>query len=330
MRAPRRWTAWSVFAVLAVLVAVAPFLVYPIFAMKLLCFALFALAFNLLLGYSGLLSFGHAAYFGLASYVAAYSAKQWGMTPELAILAGAAAGGALGLLFGAIAIRRQGIYFSMITLALAQMVYFISVQWTAVTGGDDGIQDVPRGRLLGLIPLDNDITLYFFVGVVFLAGFALIVRIINSPFGQVLEAIRDNEPRAISLGYRVNRYKLALFTLSAFLAGMAGALKAIVFQVASLTDVNWATSGEVVLMTLVGGMGTVTGPIAGAAVMIAIESYLSVMGGWITVLQGAIFVACVLAFREGIVGSFKQLLATRRLRRQGEQHQLLGSIPDEK
>jgi branched-chain amino acid transport system permease protein len=330
MRAPRRWTAWSVFAVLAVLVAVAPFLVYPIFAMKLLCFALFALAFNLLLGYSGLLSFGHAAYFGVASYVAAYSAKHWGMSPELAILAGAAAGGALGLLFGAIAIRRQGIYFSMITLALAQMVYFISVQWTAVTGGDDGIQDVPRGRLLGLIPLDNDITLYFFVGVVFLAGFALIVRIINSPFGQVLEAIRDNEPRAISLGYRVNRYKLALFTLSAFLAGMAGALKAIVFQVASLTDVNWATSGEVVLMTLVGGMGTVTGPIAGAAVMIAIESYLSVMGGWITVLQGAIFVACVLAFREGIVGSFKQLLATRRLRQQGEQHQLLGSTPDEK
>lgn len=304
---------WRTFAVLALLVAVAPFLFYPIFVMKLLCFALFAMAFNLLLGYGGLLSFGHAAYFGLASYMAAYAAKHWGLTPELSILAGAAGGGLLGAVFGAIAIRRQGIYFSMITLALAQMVYFISVQWTAVTGGDDGIQDVPRGKLLGMIPLDNDITLYVFVGVVFLAGFALIVRIINSPFGQVLEAIRDNEPRAISLGYRVNRYKLALFTLSALIAGLAGALKAIVFQVASLTDVHWSTSGEVVLMTLVGGMGTVTGPIAGAAVMIAIESYLAVMGGWITVLQGAIFVACVLAFREGIVGFFKQWLAGRRV-----------------
>jgi branched-chain amino acid transport system permease protein len=305
---------WKMFAVLTLLVAVAPFLVYPIFVMKLLCFALFALAFNLLLGYGGLLSFGHAAYFGVASYMAAWAAKNWGLSPELAILAGVAAGGLLGLVFGAIAIRRQGIYFSMITLALAQMVYFISVQWTAVTGGDDGIQNIPRGKLFGLISLDNDITLYVFVGVMFLAGFALIVRIINSPFGQVLEAIRDNEPRAISLGYRVNRYKLALFTLSALIAGLAGALKAIVFQVASLTDVHWSTSGEVVLMTLVGGMGTITGPIAGAAVMIAIENYLAVMGGWITVLQGAIFVACVLGFREGIVGFFSQLYAARRIR----------------
>ena len=251
--------------------------------------------------------FGHAAYFGLASYVTAYAAKNWGLTPELAILAGIAAGGALGLIFGAIAIRRQGIYFSMITLALAEMVYFMSVQWTSFTGGDDGIQDVPRGRLFGLFSLDNDVTLNMFVGVVFLAGLAVIVRIINSPFGQVLEAIRDNEPRALSLGYSVNLYKLALFTLSACLAGLAGGLKVVVFQVASLTDVHWSTSGEIVLMTLVGGIGTITGPIVGAAVMIAIENYLAVMGGWMTVLQGAIFVACVLTFRQGIVGFMTRL-----------------------
>ncbi|MDB5873305.1 MAG: transporter permease [Ramlibacter sp.] len=308
---------WLLFAVLALVLAAAPFVVYPIFLMKLLCFALFALAFNLLLGYGGLLSFGHAAYFGLASYVAAHAAKNWGLTPELAIAAGALAAGGLGAAFGAIAIRRQGIYFSMITLALAQMVYFTSVQWTGFTGGDDGIQNVPRGRLLGLLPLDNDVVLYTFLCAVFLGCFALIVRIVNSPFGQVLEAIRDNEPRAISLGYRVNRYKLALFTMSAVLAGVAGGLKAIVFQVASLTDVHWSTSGEVVLMTLVGGMGTLTGPIVGATVMVAIESYLSVLGGWITVLQGAIFAACVLAFREGIVGYLAKLQVFRRFRQDG-------------
>jgi branched-chain amino acid transport system permease protein len=305
--------AWRLIALLAVAIAIAPFLVYPIFLMKLLCFALFALAFNLLLSYGGLLSFGQATYFGLASYVTAFGAKNWGLTPEVAILAGTSASAALGWVFGAIAIRRQGIYFSMITLALAQMVYFVSVQWTAFTGGDDGIQDVPRGKLLGLVSLHDDATLYVFVALVFLAGFALVVRIVNSPFGQVLEAIRDNEPRAISLGYRVQRYKLMIFTLSATLSGLAGGLKAVVFQVASLTDVNWSTSGEVVLMTLVGGMGTLTGPIVGAAVMISIENYLAVMGGWITVLQGAIFVACVLAFREGIVGFVARLSPQKRL-----------------
>ncbi|HKG84711.1 MAG TPA: branched-chain amino acid ABC transporter permease [Beijerinckiaceae bacterium] len=292
----------AIFIGLAALLVVAPFVVYPVFLMKVLCFALFACAFNLLLGYGGLLSFGHAAYFGMASYVSAYTAKYWGLTPELAILLGTVVAGFLGLAFGALAIRRQGIYFAMITLALAQMVFFFSLQTPRFTGGEDGIQAVPRGRLFGLVSLADDRTLYYVVAVIFFAGLLLIYRIIHSPFGQVLKAIRDNEPRAISLGYRTNHYKLMVFVLSAALAGVGGATKAIVFQLASLTDVHWTMSGEVVLMTLVGGMGTVFGPIAGALVIVTMENYLATLGAWVTVIQGVIFVICVLLFREGIVG----------------------------
>ncbi len=292
----------AIFIGLAGLLLVAPFLAYPVFLMKVLCFALFALAFNLLLGYGGLLSFGHAAYFGMASYVSAYTAKHWGMTPELAILLGVAVAALLGTAFGALAIRRQGIYFAMITLALAQMVYFFSLQTPRFTGGEDGIQAVPRGKLFGLLSLADDRILYYVVAAIFFGGLLLIYRIIHSPFGQVCKAIRDNEPRAISLGYRANQYKLAVFVLSASLAGLAGATKAIVFQLASLTDVHWTMSGEVVLMTLVGGMGTVFGPIAGALVIVAMQNYLAHLGAWVTIIQGVIFVVCVLVFREGIVG----------------------------
>ncbi|KPH81389.1 branched-chain amino acid ABC transporter permease [Bosea vaviloviae] len=287
---------------LALLLAIAPFVAYPVFVMKVLCFALFALAFNLLLGYGGLLSFGHAAYFGMASYVSAYTAKNWGLTPEFAILSGTAIAAALGLVFGALAIRRQGIYFTMITLALAQMLFFFCLQTPRFTGGEDGIQAVPRGRLFGLIDLADDRALYWLVAAIFMAGLLAMYRIIHSPFGEVCKAIRDNEPRAISLGYRVNRYKLTVFVLSAALAGLAGATKAIVFQLASLTDVHWSMSGEVVLMTLVGGLGTVFGPIAGALVIVAMQNYLASLGAWVTVVQGVVFVICVLAFREGIVG----------------------------
>ena len=295
----------TLFIALAALLVVLPFIPvigYPFFLMKVLCFALFACAFNLMLGYGGLLSFGHAAYFGFASYVAAYTAKHWGLTPEVSILLGTASGAALGLAFGSLAIRRQGIYFAMITLALAQMVYFFSLQAPRFTGGEDGIQAVPRNNLFGVLPLGNDTTTYYLVAVVFLAGVLLIYRIIHSPFGQVLKAIRDNEARAISLGYRVNQYKLAVFVLSASLAGLAGATKAIAVQLASLTDVHWSMSGEVVLMTLVGGMGTVFGPIVGAAVIISMQNFLAGLGAWVTVVQGVIFVICVLVFREGIVG----------------------------
>jgi branched-chain amino acid transport system permease protein len=291
-----------IFIGLGVALVIAPFVVYPVFLMKVLCFALFACAFNLLLGYGGLLSFGHAAYFGMASYVSAYTAKNWGITPELAIILGTVVAGLLGAAFGALAIRRQGIYFAMITLALAQMVYFFSLQTPRFTGGEDGIQAVPRGKLFGILNLADDRVLYFVVAAIFMGGLLLIYRIIHSPFGQVCKAIRDNEPRATSLGYRTAHYKLAVFVLSASLAGMAGATKAIVFQLASLTDVHWSMSGEVVLMTLVGGMGTVFGPIAGALVIVAMENYLATLGAWVTVVQGVIFVACVLLFREGIVG----------------------------
>ncbi len=291
-----------VFIGIALALAIAPFVAYPVFVMKVLCFALFALAFNLLLGYGGLLSFGHAAYFGMASYVSAYAAKVWGFNPEFAILLGAGVAALLGLAFGALAIRRQGIYFAMITLALAQMVFFFSLQTPRFTGGEDGIQSVPRGRLFGLIDLADDRTLYWLVAAIFFGGLLLIYRIIHSPFGQVCKAIRDNEPRAISLGYRANQYKLAVFVLSATLAGLAGATKAIVFQLASLTDVHWSMSGEVVLMTLVGGLGTVFGPIIGALVIVAMQNYLATFGAWVTVIQGVIFVICVLLFREGIVG----------------------------
>ena len=285
----------------------APFALYPVFLMKVMCFALFACAFNLLLGFGGLLSFGHAAYFGAASYVAAHAAKVWGMTPELAIITGALAAALLGLVIGSLAIRRQGIYFAMITLAFAQMVFFFSLQ-VPFTGGEDGIQAVPRGRLFGLIDLSSDLTLYFFVLAIVFAGLLLIYRIIHSPFGRVLKAIRDNEPRAISLGYRVNRYKLGVFVLSAALSGLAGATKAIVFQLASLTDVYWTMSGEVVLMTLLGGMGTVFGPIAGAAIIVTMQNYLATFGAWVTVIQGVIFVVGVLLFREGIVGVLSRRL----------------------
>ena len=297
----------NLFIALAVLLVIAPFTVYPLFVMKVLCFALFALAFNLLLGYSGLLSFGHAAYFGMASYVSAYSARYWGLTPELAILLGTAVAALLGLIFGAIAIRRQGIYFAMITLALAQMVYFFSVQTPRFTGGEDGIQAVPRGKLFGLISLADDRVLYWLVAAIFLAGALAIYRIIHSPFGQVCKAIRGNEPRAISLGYRANRYKLMVFVLSAAFAGLAGATKAIVFQLATLTDVYWSGSGEVVLMTLVGGLGTVFGPIVGAAVIVGMQNYLAGIGSWVLIAQGILFVLCVLVFRGGVVGVVESL-----------------------
>jgi branched-chain amino acid transport system permease protein len=296
---------WIGLALLA-FAAVAPFALYPVFLMKVLCFALFACAFNLLLGFGGLLSFGHAAYFGTASYVCAHAAKVWGLSPELAILTGTVAAAALGAGIGALAIRRQGIYFAMVTLAFAQMVYFFSLQ-APFTGGEDGIQSVPRGRLFGALDLSDDLTLYFFVLAVTAAGLLLIYRIIHSPFGQVLKAIRDNEPRAVSLGYRVNRYKLAVFVMSAALSGVAGATKALVFQLASLTDVHWSMSGEVVLMTLLGGMGTVFGPIAGAAVIVTMQNYLATFGAWVTVIQGAIFVVSVLLFREGIMGLIARL-----------------------
>jgi branched-chain amino acid transport system permease protein len=296
-----------IFLTLFALALIAPFMLYPVFLMKVLCFALFACAFNLLLGFGGLLSFGHAAYFGAASYVSAHAAKVWGLTPELAIVTGTLAAGVLGLVFGALAIRRQGIYFAMVTLAFAQMIYFFALQ-APFTGGEDGIQAVPRGSLFGIIDLRSDFTLYFMVLAITFAGILFIYRIIHSPFGQVLKAIRENEPRAISLGYRTTQYKLAVFVLSATLAGLAGATKALVFQIATLTDVHWTMSGEVVLMTLIGGMGTVFGPIAGALVIVTAQNYLAGFGAWVTIIQGAIFVAAVMMFRQGIVGVISRLL----------------------
>jgi branched-chain amino acid transport system permease protein len=294
------------FLVMVAVLIVAPFFIYPLFLMQALCFALFACAFNLLIGYVGLLSFGHALYFGWASYLAAHAAKVWGFPPELAILTGAATGAILGLIAGSLAIRRQGIYFAMITLALAQMMYFFALQ-AKFTGGEDGIQSVPRGRLFGMIDLTSHNTMYVLVVVIFLAGFLFIHRIINSPFGEVLKAIRENEPRAISLGYKTDRYKLVAFVLSATLAGVAGGTKAIVFQIASLTDVHWTMSGEVVLMTLVGGLGTVFGPVVGAFVIIAMQNYLNALDQWVTVIQGVIFVVCVLLLRRGVVGEIARI-----------------------
>jgi branched-chain amino acid transport system permease protein len=296
-----------VFVGLAVLLLVAPFVLYPVFLMKVLCFALFASAFNLLLGFGGLMSFGHAAFFGIASYLSAHSAKVWGFTPELAILTGTVCGTLLGVVFGWLAIKRQGIYFAMITLALSQMVYFFSVQ-AKFTGGEDGIQAVPRGRLFGVLDLSVDLTLYYVVVAIFMFGVIAIYRIIHSPFGQVMKSIRDNEPRAISLGYRADQYKLALFVMSTAVASLAGATKAIVFQLASLTDVHWSMSGEPVLMTLVGGLGTVFGPMIGAAVIVTMQNYLATLGAWVLVVQGVIFVFCVIAFREGIVGLIAKIL----------------------
>ncbi|HRZ62736.1 MAG TPA: branched-chain amino acid ABC transporter permease, partial [Rubrivivax sp.] len=277
------------FLILLAILVLAPAVVYPLFMMKVMCFALFACAFNLLLGFGGLLSFGHAMFLGSASYASAHAAKAWGLTPELAILFGTACAALLSWGAGLLAIRRQGIYFAMITLALAQMVFFFSLQ-APFTGGEDGIQAVPRGRLFGLVDLEQPLAMYAVVLVVFLFGFGVIYRTVHSPFGQVLKAIRENESRAISLGYDTDRYKLLAFVLSGTLAGLAGATKALVFQLASLTDVYWTMSGEVVLMTLVGGMGTIFGPIVGAAIIITMQNYLAQLGAWVTVVQGVIFV----------------------------------------
>jgi len=295
------------FALMVAFLLVAPSFMYPVFLMNVLCFALFACAFNLLIGYVGLLSFGHAAFLGAGGYLSAHAAKVWGLPPELAILTGTAAATLLGLVFGLIAIRRQGIYFAMITLALAQMVYFYALQapWT---GGEDGIQAVPRGVMFGVIDLRQPLALYAVVLVIFLAGFLLIYRTIHSPFGQILKAIRENEPRALSLGYKPDQYKLLAFVLSAALSGLAGSTKAIVFQLASLTDVHWGMSGEVVLMTLLGGLGTVFGPVVGAFVIVAMQNYLAQIGSWVVVAQGAIFVICVLTFRRGVVGELGRLI----------------------
>lgn len=289
------------FLILIALVIASPSVLYPVFVMKVLCFALFASAFNLLIGYVGLLSFGHAAFFGLGAYVTAWTAKNWGLTPEIAILLGGASGAALGIVFGWLAIRRQGLYFAMITLALAQMVYFFCVE-APFTGGEDGIQQVPRGKLFGVFSLANDMSIYWLVAVIFLVGFFLLNRAVHSPFGQVLKAIRENEPRATSLGYRTDNYKLIAFVLSAFIAGIAGGTKSLVFGIATLTDVHWSMSGEVVLMTLLGGLGTIFGPVMGALVVTTMENYLAPFGAWVTVTQGLIFIACVLAFRRGIIG----------------------------
>src|ERR1700712_180583 len=310
------------YGIALLLALAAPFFLYPVFLMKVLCFALFACAFNLLIGYTGLLSFGHAAFFGGAGYIAGFALKALGLPTELGLILGTAFAALVGLVMGSLAIRRQGIYFTMITLALAQMLYFVFLQ-APFTGGEDGLQGVPRGRLLGMLDLTNDLTLYYVVLAITVAGFALIVRTIHSPFGQVLKAIKENEPRAISLGYDVDRYKLLAFVLSAALSGLAGALKTVVLGFETLTDAHWTMSGLVVLMTLVGGLGTIVGPIVGAIVIIALENKLGDLGAFlarvtsvdwfntlgdsVTIVTGLIFIICVLAFRRGIVGELAWL-----------------------
>lgn len=298
--ARRARITWAV--MLAVLVA-APFIgLYPVFLMKALCYVIFACAFNLLLGFTGLLSFGHAAYLGSAAYVTGWLVRSAGWSPEAGVLAGVVIGAALGLVVGMIGIRRQGIYFAMITLAMAQMIYFVCLQ-VPFTGGEDGLQGVPRGKLLGMIDLSSDLAMYFVVLAVFAAVFLFIIRIVHSPYGQVLKAIRENEPRAVSLGYDVNRYKLLAYVLSTALAGLAGSLKTLVLGFATLSDAHWSLSGEVVLMTLLGGMGTFAGPVLGAFTIIGLQDYLADrVGSWVTVIIGATFVVCVVAFRRGIVG----------------------------
>lgn len=307
---------------------VAPYLgAYPVFVMKLMCFALFASAFNLLLGYTGLLSFGHAAFLGGAAYVAGYTIKAWGFTPEVGMLLGTVVGGLLGLIFGWLAIRRQGIYFSMITLALAQMLFFVALQ-AKFTGGEDGLQGVPRGKLFGVIDLSSDMVMYYVALIIVAAAFLLIVRTIHSPFGQVLKAIKENEPRAISLGYDVNRFKLLAFVISAALTGLAGSLKTLVLGFATLSDVHWTTSGHVILMTLMGGLGTLSGPLLGSAVVVALENkigefgtflahttgveWFSTLGESVTIVTGLIFVLCVLLFRKGIMGELIAWLLRRK------------------
>ncbi|MBX3537489.1 MAG: branched-chain amino acid ABC transporter permease [Chelatococcus sp.] len=298
-------------AMLLALALVAPFVLYPTFAMKLLCFALFAVAFNLLIGFTGLLSFGHAAFFGTGGYIAAHAAKVWGLTPELAILTGMAASAVFGVIIGFLAIRRKGIYFAMITLAMSQMIFFLYLQ-ARFTGGEDGLQRVPRGHLFGLIDLSQPLAMYYTVLAIFLIGFFIVWRVVHSPYGQVLKAIREHEPRAISLGYDVDRYKLVVFVLSATIAGMAGGTKAIVFQLASLTDVTWQASGQVVLMTLLGGIGTMLGPVVGAFLVVSLENYLAAYSLPVPVVIGAVFVASVLLFRRGIVGEIEHRLARNK------------------
>jgi branched-chain amino acid transport system permease protein len=295
------------FIVMVAIFAAAPLLVYPVFMMKVMCFALFACAFNLLIGFGGLLSFGHAMFLGTAGYAAAHAAKEWGFPPEFAIVFGTFCSFLLGIVTGLLAIRRQGIYFAMITLALAQMIYFFYLQ-APFTHGEDGVQAVPRGKLFGFIDLSNISVMYYTVLVIFLGGFLLIYRTIHSPFGQVLKAIRENEPRAISLGYDTTRYKFMAYVLSATLAGLAGSTKALVFQLASLTDAHWTMSGEVVLMTLLGGLGTIFGPVVGAFIIITLENYLAQLGAWVTIVQGVIFVICVLTFRRGVIGELARII----------------------
>jgi len=303
----------ATYFVLLSLALLAPMLgLYPVFVMKLLCFAIFAIAFNLLLGFTGLLSFGHAAFFGSAAYITGYVVKSQNFTPELGLLAGMLGAGLIGLVVGLVAIRRQGIYFAMITLAIAQMVFFVCLQ-APFTGGEDGLQGVPRGALFGLLPLESDTSMYYLVLAVFMACFLAISRIVHSPFGQVLKMIRENEPRAISLGYQVDRYKLLAFVLSAALAGLAGSLKTLVMGFATLSDVHWSMSGEVILMTLLGGVGTFFGPVFGSSIVISLQNLLAdKVGSWVTVIIGAIFVLCVLAFRKGVVGELQAYLERRR------------------
>jgi branched-chain amino acid transport system permease protein len=307
-----RYSEVTYLLVLAVIGAVAPMLVYPVFAMKVLCFALFACAFNLIFGFGGMLAFGHAAFFGAAAYVTAHTAKFWGITPEVALLLGTTTAGLFGLIIGWLAIRRQGLYFAMITLALSQLVYFYAVQapWTR---GEDGLQTVSRGQLFGLVDLNNETNLYYFVLTVFLLGFALIHRTVRSPFGQVLKSIRDNETRALSLGYTVDRHKLLAFVLSAALSGLAGGLLAIIFKVVMLTNLYVTTSAEVLLMVLIGGVGTILGPIAGAVILVTMQQYLAGLGSWVLIVQGIIFIFCVMALRGGVVGAVIEAIGRHRL-----------------
>ena len=300
----------ALYALLLVAALAAPLFFYPQFVMRAYCFALFAAAFNLLLGYVGLLSFGHAAFFGFAAYITGYTVKMWGVGPEIGIILGMMAAGALGLVFGGLAIRRQGIYFAMVTLALAQMLYFFCLQ-APFSHGEDGIQGIPRGYLFGFIDLNDSLTMYYFVLANFILGFLIVQRTIHSPFGQILKAIRENEPRAISLGYNTDRYKLQAFVISAAISGLAGSIFALTFQIATLNNVHWHLSGEVVLMTLLGGLGTVLGPVVGAFLVAAIQQYLAAYGAWVSIFQGMIFVACVLLFRRGIVGEIIHLFRPR-------------------
>jgi len=311
---PGRWNAETLLILFGIaLLVLAPLYFYPVFLMKVMCFALFACAFNLLLGYTGILSFGHAAFFGGAAYFTAHAVKVWGLTPELGVLVGMAGAALLGLVIGFLAIRRQGIYSTMITLALSQMFFFFCLQ-APFTHGEDGIQGVPRGHLFGLIDLKEPLHMYFFVLAVFLLGMLAIWRIVNSPFGMILKSIRENESRAISLGYSVTRYKLGAFVMSAALAGLAGGLKALVFQFATLTDVSWQMSGEVVLMTLLGGIGTLVGPVFGAALVTSLGNYFATSELPVTLLTGIIFMVCVLIFRRGLIGELYASRLGRRLR----------------